>query len=65
MKTVKKEKILEIKRFKASFNKLNNKVNLNSCLICRSDPGKNFVLKYKRNNELKGKLCISCSRKLL
>ena len=63
MKHIKREKKLELKRLKASFSKLDSKkLELNVCLICKEDPGNNFILKYKKNNELKGKLCINCSR---
>ncbi|MEK6948091.1 MAG: hypothetical protein AABX19_02510 [Nanoarchaeota archaeon] len=62
MKSIKREIKLEIKRLKASFSKLDYKIDLSSCLICKKDPGNNFILKYKKNNELKGKLCVSCSR---
>ncbi len=65
MKKSKKEKKDEIKRMKASFFQLSNaksrKPNLKKCLNCKKEIGNNFVFVYKRNNELKGKLCMSCS----
>lgn len=61
MKPSKQQK-LELKRMGASFKQGANsrKLKLDSCLMCKQDPGKNFVFVYKRNNELKGKICISC-----
>ncbi len=59
-----KEKKLELKRMQASFNQLkkeSKKINLNKCLNCKKDSGKNFTLKYKKNNELKGKICLGCA----
>ncbi len=65
MKLSKKESKLELKRMYISFSQQSNsrKPKLNECLICKNDPGKNFVLKYKRNSELKGKICFSCYHK--
>lgn len=40
------------------------KPNLNLCMKCKQDSGNNFVLVYKKNNELKGKLCTACNKKL-
>ncbi len=64
MKISKKEKRDEIKRMQASFNQLNKKEtkipNLKVCLKCKQDPKNNFKLIYKRNNELKGKMCLLC-----
>ena len=53
----------DIKKMKASFYQLNKKIkkpDLNICLKCKKEAGNNFVLKYKKNQELKGKMCISC-----
>ena len=54
----------EIKRMNASISQLSKeykkKVDLNKCIKCKQDAGKNFVFSYKKNNELKGKICISC-----
>ncbi len=65
MKKPKKEKKDEIRRMKASFIQLSNpksrKPNFTKCLNCKKELGNNFVLVYKRNNELKGKLCMSCN----
>ena len=65
MKIAKKERKLELKRLEVSLSQLykenSKEVKLNECLICKKDPGKNFILKYKRNNELKGKICMSCN----
>jgi len=64
VKTSKKKLRDEIKRMKASFNQLKiqnkRKINLNLCLKCKQDTGNNFILVYKNNNELKGKICVSC-----
>lgn len=62
MKAIKKEKKLEIKRMQASFLSIEKPLkNLNKCLKCKKDPGKNFKFVYKKNNELKGKICLSCN----
>lgn len=54
----------EIKRMNASISQLSKiskrKIDLNKCLKCKQDAGKNFIFSYKKNNELKGKVCISC-----
>ena len=54
----------ELKRMKASLSQLtkesSKKPDLNICLKCKKDAGNNFVLKYKKNQELKGKICIGC-----
>lgn len=54
----------EIKRMKASFSQLKTpkkkSPDLNTCIKCKQDAGNNFVFTYKKNNELKGKICISC-----
>lgn len=62
MKLSKKYAKLELKRMQASFNQKENskKPITDICLICKQEAGKNFIFKYKRNNELKGKICISC-----
>ena len=65
MKKVKKQKRDEIKRMKASFNQLSKqktrKPNLTKCLKCKKELENNFIFTYKKNNELKGKICLSCS----
>ena len=67
MKKIRKEKRAEIKRMKASFMQLSNpksrKPNLIKCFKCKKETGNNFIFIYKKNNELKGKLCISCVSK--
>jgi hypothetical protein len=64
MKESKKRVRNELKRMKASFNEItrenSRKPDLNFCLKCNKEAGNNFVLDYKRNQELKGKICISC-----
>lgn len=64
MKPSKKRVKDEIKRMKASFLEIkkqkSRKPNLNKCIKCKQDAGKNFIFIYKRNNELKGKVCLSC-----
>ncbi len=58
----------ELKRMKASMKELKfpkKKPNLNLCLKCKKDAGNNFLLVYKKNNELKGKICTSCSKEKL
>ena len=66
MKILKKEQKAEIKRMRASFLKETSKTpKLDKCLTCKQDAGKNFVFKYKKNNQLKGKICISCYHKVL
>lgn len=65
MKKSRKERREELKRMKVSFLQLSNpksrKPNLTKCLRCKEEIGNNFVLVYKRNSELKGKLCMSCN----
>ncbi len=65
MKKVKKKKREELKRMKASFNQLSKtktrKPNLKDCIKCKKELGNNFTLVYKKNSELKGKMCLSCS----
>jgi len=63
MKLSKKSVKEDIKRMKASFSQLEKpkrKVDLNKCMKCKLDSGKNFIFIYKKNSELKGKVCISC-----
>lgn len=64
MKQSKKNLKEELKRMKASLNQLKKeskrKLDPNLCLKCKKDAGNNFVFIYKKNNELKGKMCISC-----
>ncbi len=62
METPKKDLKLELKRMQASFQvrKNSRKPKLNECLICKQDAGKNFIFEYKKNNELKGKICNFC-----
>ena len=58
----------ELKRMKASMKELTSpkkKPNLNLCMKCKQDAGNNFILIYKKNNELKGKICTSCSKEKL
>ena len=65
MKVSKKIMRDEIKRMQVSFEQLKNpkskKINFDKCLKCKQDAGKNFTLVYKKNKELKGKICISCN----
>jgi len=65
MKNSRKQHREEIKRMKASFNELfkekKRKSNRNNCLKCKKDAGNNFIFVYKKNKELKGKLCIACN----
>ncbi len=67
MKSSKKALKNELKRMQASFLEIKKentrKLNPNICLKCKNDAGNNFILIYKKNNELKGKLCISCHKK--
>ena len=64
MKPSKKRLKEEIKRMKASFSQIKKdpkrKPNLTKCIKCKQDAGKNFIFAYKKNNELKGKICIAC-----
>ncbi len=59
----------EIKRLNASFKQINapkkvkKGVDLNNCLVCKTDAGKNFLLVYKKDNTLKGKWCKTCQDK--
>ena len=63
MKTTKKENKIEIRRMKASLSSINKTIkHINKCFKCKKDPGKNFIFIYKKNNELKGKICLSCSQ---
>ncbi len=66
MKQSKKRMKEELKRMRASFLEIkkenSKKPDLNKCLKCKSALGNNFNLIYKKNNELKGKICISCSK---
>ena len=66
MKEAKKTLKDELKRMKASLNQLKKeskrKPDPNNCLKCKQDAGNNFIFIYKKNNELKGKMCISCSK---
>ncbi len=66
MKSTTKNVHNEIKRMKASFTQIHKgktrKPNLTKCIKCKKDAGNNFVFIYKKNNELKGKLCLSCSK---
>ena len=68
MKQSKKNLKQEIKRMQAAFSQIKDppkrKINPNLCIKCKQDAGNNFILKYKNNNELKGKLCISCNSKI-
>jgi len=54
----------ELKRMKAAFSQIKEeskrKPNLNLCMKCKQDAGKNFILIYKKNSQLKGKICIGC-----
>jgi len=56
---------VELKRMKASLRNLktekSKKLDLNNCLKCKQDAGKNFLLIYKKDNTLKGKMCKQCS----
>ncbi len=67
MKISKKRSRDELKRMNASFSQIKKEKtkspNLNKCLKCKQDPGKNFIFVYKKNNELKGKVCLSCKFK--
>ena len=69
MKTSKKRVRDELKRMKVSFSQLKKektkKVNLNNCIKCKKEAGNNFSLVYKKNNELKGKVCVSCRHKTI
>lgn len=40
--------------------KTKRKPDLNFCMKCKNDTGKNFILIYKKNHELKGKMCTAC-----
>ena len=57
----------EIKRMRVSFPQINKepkrKIDPNLCLKCKEDARNNFVFTYKKNNELKGKMCVSCYHK--
>ena len=61
-----KNKVLkkELKRMSASLIQSENPKkrvpNLTQCMYCKVDAGKNFILVYKRNEELKGKVCKNC-----
>lgn len=65
---MKLQKRLELKRMKAAFSQIKKetkrKPNLNQCLKCKQKLEKNFVFVYKKNNELKGKMCLSCNKKI-
>mgnify|MGYP001570125208 CR=1 FL=1 len=67
MKEAKKKKRDELKRMNASFNQLSKenykKLNLNKCIKCKQETGNNFIFVYKKNSELKGKICLSCQAK--
>lgn len=67
MKPQKLQKRLELKRMKASLSQIKKeskrKPNLIECLKCKQELEKNFVFIYKKNNELKGKMCLSCNQK--
>lgn len=56
----------EIKRMKASMKSIKEtkkrKLNLNLCMKCKQDSGNNFILIYKKNHELKGKICTGCNK---
>lgn len=64
MRIAKKKVREELKRMQASFSQIKKetkrKPNPNKCIKCKQDAGNNFILVYKKNNELKGKMCISC-----
>jgi len=66
MKEANKKKRDEIKRMKVSFNNIfivkKKNMDLNKCLNCKCNAGNNFIFVYKKNNELKGKLCTGCSK---
>ncbi|MBI5392157.1 hypothetical protein HZB00_04100 [Candidatus Woesearchaeota archaeon] len=54
----------EIKRMRASLKQLQlekqKKLDRNNCLKCKEDAGKNFILIYKKDHTLKGKVCSQC-----
>ena len=64
MRKSRKELKNELKRMGASFDELlvekKKKLDNNRCISCKNDAGNNFIFIYKKNNELKGKKCISC-----
>ncbi len=60
MHAAKKSLRKELKRLSISLVQIEKKINLADCLECKTDAGKNFVLIYKKNQELKGKVCRSC-----
>lgn len=66
MKQSKKKLRDEIKRMQASFSQIKKetkrKPNPTKCLKCKQDAGNNFVFIYKKNNELKGKMCLGCCK---
>jgi len=67
MKITKKKVRDELKRLKASFSQIKKekikKIDPNLCLKCKEDAGNNFIFVYKKNSELKGKVCVSCYHK--
>ncbi len=67
MRESKKRVREEIKRMQVSFPQIKKepkrKIDLNKCIKCKQDAGNNFIFSYKKNNELKGKVCISCYHK--
>jgi len=67
MKQSKKNLKEEIKRMQVSFQQIpkekSRKPNLIKCVKCKKEAGNNFIFVYKKNNELKGKMCISCFHK--
>ncbi|MBS3167911.1 hypothetical protein J4216_02200 [Candidatus Woesearchaeota archaeon] len=67
MKEIKKIRRKQLRTMEASFNQIfktnYKKPDLTKCLKCKKEVGNNFTFAYKKNHELKGKLCLSCSDK--